>query len=167
MPIPQPSTEHLWALIKDTRFPVFTTRRSDGGLQSRPMIMQNREWQPLDYLWFFTTRDSDQVADLQWDSSVSIIYAHSDNLAYVAVFGSASVIEDTARKRLLWSPEAASWFSGGPEDPGMALVRVRIIQADCWDVRRNAVTELFRLHTPPGSAPQSGPDQGSSDATCH
>jgi general stress protein 26 len=167
MPSPQPSTsEQLWALIKDTRFPVLTTRRSDGGLLSRPVIMQNRDWQPLDYLWFFAPRDSDQVADLQWDSSVSIIYAHSDNRAYVAVFGSASVIEDTARKRLLWSPEAASWFSGGPEDPGLALVRVRIIQADCWDVRRNAVTELFRLHMPPQSTPLS-PEQDSSDATCH
>ena len=165
IPHPPPS-EKLWALIKDTRFPVITTRRSDGGLQSRPMVMQNREQDPLDYLWFFTSRDSEQVEDLQWDSSVSIIYADPGNLAYVVVFGSASVIEDGARRRLLWSPQAASWFENGPEDPAIALVRVRIIQADCWDVLRNAVTHLFKLNTSP-LASQTGSDQGNSGATCH
>ena len=55
--------------------------------------------------------------------------------------------EDAGRKRQLWSPEAESWFPGGPDDPAMALVRVRIIQADCWDVRRNAVNHLFKLDT--------------------
>ncbi len=155
IPHPPPS-EKLWALIKDTRFPVLTTSRSDGGLQSRPMIMQNRDLDPLDYLWFLTSRNSDQVQDLQWDSSVSIVYADADQLAYVVIFGSACVIEDAARKRLLWSPQSASWFEIGPEDPSTALVRVRIIQADCWDVRRNSVTHLFRLDTSPLGANAEG-----------
>src|SRR5690606_20180741 len=127
--------------------PVFTTRRADGGLQSRPMTMQNRDADPLDFLWFFAPRDSDQVADLQWDSSVSIIFADPRNQSYVAVFGSASVVEDPARKKLLWSREAQSWFPDGPDDPALALIRVRIIQADCWDATRNSVTHLFRLDT--------------------
>lgn len=161
-----PASQKLWALIKDTRFPVFTTRRSDGSLQARPMIMQNRDQDPLDYLWFFTSRDSDQVQDLQWDSSVSVIYAESDRLAYVAVFGSACVIEDTPRKRLLWSPYSETWFEQGPEDPTIALVRVRIIQADCWDVRRNSVTHLFKLDTSP-LASSCSPDQGDNGVAAH
>ena len=139
--------ETLWSLIKDIRFPAFTTRRSDGGLQSRPMTLQNRGTDPLDFLWFFAPRDSDQVADLQWDSSVSIIFADPRNQAFVAVFGSASVVEDPSRKKLLWSQEAQSWFPEGPDDPALALIRVRIIQADCWDAARNSVTNLFKLDT--------------------
>jgi general stress protein 26 len=150
--------DRLWSLIKDVRYPVITTHRSDGGLQSRPMSMQNRDTDPLDFLWLFAPRDSDQVEDLQWDSSVSIVFADSSAGVYVVVFGSASVVEDAGRKRQLWSPEAQSWFPGGPDDPTMALVRVRIIQADCWDVKRNAVNHLFKLDTsamtyrPPGQA---------------
>ena len=141
--------QKLWSLIKEVRYPVITTHRSDGGLQSRPMTMQNRDSDPLDFLWFFAPRDSDQVADLQWDSSVSIVFSDPGRGAYVVVFGSASVVEDAARKRQLWSQEAQSWFSAGPDDPAMALVRVRIIQADCWDVTSNTVTHLFKLDTSP------------------
>ena len=54
--------QKLWSLIKEVRYPVITTHRSDGGLQSRPMTMQNRDSDPLDFLWFFAPRDSDQVA---------------------------------------------------------------------------------------------------------
>ena len=137
--------ENLWSLIKDLRYPVLTTRQANGGLQSRPMSMQNRDTDPLDFLWFFAPRECEQVDDLQWDSSVNIVFADPGKSAYVAVFGSAAVVEDAARKKALWSPNASSWFAGGPEDPGLALVRVRIIQADCWDVERNAVTHLFKL----------------------
>ena len=158
-------TERLWSLIKDIRFPVLTTRSSDGGLQSRPMTMQNRDSDPLDYLWFFTPRNSDQVNDLQWDSSVSIIFARSGSLAYVAVFGSASVIEDAGRKKQLWSSEAESWYAG-PDDPVLALIRVRIIQADCWDVQQNSVTHLYRLDTSPITCPPA-PEQGSSGTIRH
>jgi general stress protein 26 len=109
--------------------------------------MQNRDVDPVDFLWFFTPRDCEQVEDLQWDSSVSIVFADPGKSAYVAVFGSAAVVEDAARKKSLWSARAQSWFPDGPEDPGLALVRARIIQADCWDAERNAVTHLFKLDT--------------------
>jgi general stress protein 26 len=139
--------QRLWSLIKDVRYPVITTHRSDGGLQARPMSMQNRDADALDFLWLFAPRDSDQVEDLQWDSSVSIVFTNSASSVYVVVFGSASVVEDAGRKRQLWSPEAQAWFPGGPDDPALALVRVRIIQADLWDVQRNAVNHLFKLDT--------------------
>lgn len=148
MSVPQAALmEKLWPLIKDVRFPVLTTRRSDGGLQSRPMTMQNRDGDPLDYLWFFTPRESDQVSDLQWDSSVSAIFADPASSGCVAVFGSGSVVEDVSRKKMLWSPEAQAWFPGGAEDASLALIRVRIIQADSWDAKSNVVTPLFKLNT--------------------
>jgi general stress protein 26 len=139
--------ERLWSLIKDVRYPIVTTHRSDGSLQARPLTMQNLDADPLGFLWLFAPRDSDQVADLQWDSSVSIVFADPGRGSYVAVFGSASVVEDAGRKRQLWSQEAQSWFAGGPDDPAAALVRVRIIQADCWDVTRNVAEHLFKLDT--------------------
>ena len=140
------STDRLWSLIRDLRYPALTTRRGDGGLQSRPMTLQNRDADPLDFLWFFAPRQSEQVDDLQWDSSVSIVFADPARSSYVAVFGSAAVVEDAPRKKALWSAEAASWFEA-PDDPSIALVRVRIIQADCWDAESNSVTRLFRLDT--------------------
>jgi len=158
--------ENLWSLIKDVRYPILTTHRADGGLQSRPMTMQNRDSDPIDFLWFFTHRESEQVDDLQWDSSVSVVFADPARSAYVTIFGSAGVIEDASRKKALWSQQASSWFEGGPEDPSLALVRVRIIQADLWDAARNAVTRLFKLDN--GAMPYKPPfDQAMSGAMRH
>jgi general stress protein 26 len=109
------------------------------------MTLQNRDTDPVDFLWFFAPRECDQVDDLQWDSSVSIVFADPGKPACVVVFGSAAVVEDVARKKALWSAHPSSWFAGGAEDPGLALVRVRIIQADWYDVEHNAATPLFKL----------------------
>ena len=41
-------TENLWSLIKDSRYPVLTTRKPNGGLRSRPMTLQNRDTDPVE-----------------------------------------------------------------------------------------------------------------------
>lgn len=168
MPIPQAALlDKFWPLVKDIRVPVVTTRRSDGSLQSRPMSMQNRDGDPLDYLWFFTPRDSDQVSDLQWDSSVSVIFADPANWSYVTVFGSGSVVEDPSRKRSLWSREAESWFPAGPDDAALALVRVRIVKADNWDAKRNILTPIFKLDTSAATGRPSPTDQAAGGILRH
>ena len=155
----------LWPLIRGLRNPILTTRRTNGGLQSRPVAMQNRETDRLDFLWFFIPADSPQVDDLQWDSAVSIVFADAHKAACVAVFGSAAVVDDTARKRVFWSAEAASRFTG-PDDPELALVRVRIIQADHWEVERNAATPIFKLDNSV-LTPKPASDRSSSGAMHH
>jgi len=157
--------DKLWPLIRNLRYPVLTTRRPDGGLRSRPVAMQNRDSERLDFLWLFTQRNGGQVEDLQWDTSASIVFAEAHHAAFVAVFGSAAVLEDSSRKKALWSPEAASGFAG-PDDPGLALVRVRIIQADHWDVEKNAATRIFRL-ADSTSPSRIIPDRGRSGAIHH
>jgi general stress protein 26 len=76
------------------------------------------------------------------------------------------VVDDRARKKMLWSAEAATWFQGGPEDPELALIRVRIIQADCWDVESNQMTPLFILES--ATMPFKSPfDQGNRRSLGH
>lgn len=141
-------SEKLWPLIRHLRYPVLTTRSRDGTLQSRPVAMQNREMDGLDFLWLFTQRDSAQVDDLQWESSAGIVFTDAQKGAYIAILGSAAVVGDIGRKRALWSPQAPDCFAG-PDDPGLALIRVRIIQADHWDVESNSATRVFKLDTSP------------------
>jgi len=145
MPTSKPgSVDELWPFIRNLRYPVLTTRRADGRLRSRPVAMQNSDSESLDFLWLFTQRNAGQVEDLQWDTSASIVFAEAQSAACVAVFGSAAVIGDISRKESLWSHEAGSCFAG-PDDPGLALLRVRIVQADHWDVEKNSATRIFRL----------------------
>ena len=116
----------LWEMIKDIRFAMFTTRHRDGHMHSRPMTTQNSELDEDANLWFFMSRDGEPVADLLQEPIVNVVYADPGEDCYVSVSGRAAVVEDLSKKRQLWSKMNEAWFPGGPADPDLALVQVRI-----------------------------------------
>lgn len=138
-------TSKLWDMIKDIRFGMFTARHGNGHLRSRPMTTQNGSRDRGAVLWFFMSRSSDPVADLQAEPDVNVAYAAPDREAYVSVSGTARVVEDTSKKRQLWSALAQAWFAGGPDDPDLALVAVYITHAEYWDMKSNKAVQLFKI----------------------
>jgi general stress protein 26 len=138
-------TKTLHDLIKDIRFAMLTTRGQAGSLRSRPMTTQNDPDHDPDCLWFFASRSGEPVADLLRDPAVNAAFADPSGDAYVSVSGSATVVEDDQRKKALWSKFAQAWFPGGPEDPDLALIRVRIESAEYWNVRESKVTQLLKM----------------------
>ena len=141
----QHARERLWALIKDIRFSMFTVRHENGHLHSRPMTTQNTLVDEDTSLWFFMSRRSETVIDLSRDPQVNIAYADVGADSYVSVSGKASVEEDLAKKRQLWTKMAQAWFAGGAEDPDLALVQVRITHADYWDAKESKLVQLFKI----------------------
>jgi len=133
----------LWDLIKDIRFAMFTSRHANGHLHSRPMTTQNTKVDEDATLWFFMTRQGDTVADIMSDSTVNIVYADPGADRYVSISGTAEVVEDAARKQLLWTTSAADWFPGGAVDPELALVQVRILHATYWANDTSKMTQLL------------------------
>ncbi|MBC8057702.1 MAG: pyridoxamine 5'-phosphate oxidase family protein [Rhizobiales bacterium] len=135
----------LWELIKDIRFAMFTTRHNNGHLHSRPMTTQNSNLDEDSNLWFFMSRKGEPVADLTADPIVNVVYADPGDDSYVSVSGTASVVEDLAKKQQLWSKMAEAWFPGGAEDADLALVRVKITHANYWDVTESKVVQLYKM----------------------
>ncbi len=136
---------HLWDLIKDMRFGMFTTHHANGHLHSRPLTTQNKSVDEDTALWFFVSRGSDTVKDIGFDDSVAVSYADPGRDAYVSVSGRARLVEDMERKRHLWSTMNEAWFPGGVEDPDLALLRLDIAHADYWDVKTNKLVQLFKM----------------------
>ena len=136
--------ELLWELVKDIQFAMFTTR-ADGRLRSRPMTTQNSEVDERASLWFFMSRGSEAVNDIGADPVVNVAYADPGRDAYVSISGEAAVVEDREKKEQLWSKLAEAWFPGGAGDPDLALVEVRIEDAEYWDVKESKVTQLFKM----------------------
>jgi general stress protein 26 len=134
----------LWELVKDIQFAMFTTR-ADGRLRSRPMTTQNSEVDERASLWFFMSRGSEAVNDIGADPVVNVAYADPGRDAYVSISGEAAVVEDRGKKEQLWSKLAEAWFPGGAGDPDLALVEVRIEDAEYWDVKESKVTQLFKM----------------------
>ena len=135
----------LWDLIKDTRFGMLTHRHDDGQLHSHPLTTQNKKVDEGATLYFFVPKDGDIVRHVATDGSVNVAYANTDADSYVSVSGQASVLEDPAKKEELFNPAAKAWFPGGPTDPNLALLAVRILEAEYWDVDDSKMVQLLKM----------------------
>lgn len=156
------NSERLWSLIHDIRFAMFTTRHANGHLHARPMTTQNSRLDEDDTLWFFMSRGSETVEDLQREPDVNVAYAHPGKDDFVSVAGQAEVIEDAAKKQQLWTKQAEAWFPGGVDDPKLALVRVTIAHADYWHAKDSKLTQVVKMaaaavtHKPPKDMSEHG-----------
>ncbi|RZL67494.1 MAG: general stress protein, partial [Variovorax sp.] len=135
----------LWELIKDTRFGMLTHRHSDGQLHSHPLTTQNKSVDEGATLYFFVPKDGDIVRHVATDASVNVAYANTDADSYVSVTGSASLLEDQAKKEELFNPMAKAWFPAGVTDPNLGLLAVRILDAEYWDVDDSKMVQLFKM----------------------
>jgi len=121
--------DELYDLIEDIEIAMFTTRRADGTLVSRPMATQKR--QPGVDLWFVTDVESDKIDDLALDPNVSLAYYDVKSYQWVSVSGTVTVSQDREMIRALYKPDWKAWFGdeggardGGPDDPRFALLLV-------------------------------------------
>jgi general stress protein 26 len=137
--------EVLWDLIKETRFCMLSHRHADGTLHSHPLTTQNKELREDGCLYFFVSKSSEVGQRLQQDGNVNLAYANPDKDTWVSVTGTARVLDDLAKKKELFNPIAKAWFPGGPEDPDMELVEVRIDEAEYWNVKENKLLQLLKM----------------------
>jgi general stress protein 26 len=124
-----PETQEVAELLEDERIAVFTTTAPDGTLMSRPMSMQEVEFDGD--LWFFASRSSRKVAHITANPQVNVATAGSSS--WVSLTGHAVVIDDLAKKQQLWNSVVAAWFPDGPDDPDVVLLRVDAASAEYWD----------------------------------
>ena len=156
---------NLWAIIKDIRFAMFTTRHVNGHLHARPMTTQNRDIDEISSLWFFMSRVNGPVDDLTRDPMVNVAYADPSKDSYVSVSGKARIVDDNAMKQKLWSKMNDAWFPDGPTDPDVALVEVRIAHAEYWDVKQSKIVQLFKMAT--ASVTGERPDLAGTKGSIH
>lgn len=116
-------------LVDDVRTCMLTTVASDGSIHSRPMIPQATDEDGT--VWFLTLADSPKVDHLRDDASVNLVYV--DGETFVSASGTASTVDDDARKKDLWNPFVESWFQTKPSDPNVVLVKVAVSGAEYWD----------------------------------
>ncbi len=139
------TSEHrkLWEKIKDVRVAMMTTLEEDGGLRSRPMYTQQVDFDGE--LWFFTADDSSKVEEISREHQVNLNYAEPKSSLYVSVSGVAELVKDHSKIEELWSPMLKAWFKGGLDDPHLALLRVRVTEAEYWDDTSNKMSQLVGM----------------------
>jgi len=121
--------DDLYALIEGIEVAMFTTRRADGRMVSRPMQVQKRE--AAADLWFVTDIETHKMDELEHDDQVNLAFYNTKSREWVSVSGRAMVTQDREIVRALYKPDWKAWFGdeggardGGPEDPRIALILV-------------------------------------------
>ncbi len=133
--------DKLWSLIKDIQVAMMTTIDDDGTLRSRPMWIQQKEFDGD--LWFFTKASSAKVFEVNQYRQVGLSFAEPKDQDYVSVSGEAQLVRDLEQARELWSESLKTWFPNGLDDPDLALLRVRVEKAEYWDAPSSAMVHLF------------------------
>lgn len=126
---PDEAREKVRELVKDTRIAMLTTVDASGRLVSRPMGVQDVEFDGD--LWFFADESSAKVDEIAHDAQVNVSF--SSGSSWLSVSGTASLVRDRERIHELWNPVAGAWFPEGPDTPSVVLVRVEADSAEYWD----------------------------------
>jgi general stress protein 26 len=121
----------LYELINDMEIAMFTTRRADGHLVSRPMATQRRA-EGAD-LWFVTDRRSEKLVEIGNDPLVNLAYYKDRTKEWVSISGRARIVDERSKVHELYAPDWRAWFGdeggpqdGTPDDPRIVLIGVDV-----------------------------------------
>ena len=134
----------FWNLAGRHRACMLTT--SDGGqLRSRPMApLLDKESGEVRFL---TRASSHKAEEISNDARVNLVFVEDGDMGYVSVVGTAKLTQDRELIRSLWSPSAQGWLPEGPDGPDVALIRVRALRAEIWDLKSLSMTSFWDMAT--------------------
>jgi general stress protein 26 len=142
--------DELYDLIEGIETAMFTTRRPNGQLVSRPMATQERI-EGAD-LWFVTDATTHKLDDLSLDPHVNCSYYNNRTHEWVSVSGVARVSKNRTRIRQLYKEEWKTWLGdqggerdGGPTDPRIALILVDADYASYMKANKSRPVILFEV----------------------
>jgi general stress protein 26 len=132
-------TRKVAELLKGERFAFLTTVMKDGRLASRPMTLQEVEFDGD--LWFFAERDSNPVRHITDSPQVNVGVGSGGT--WVSLSGDAVLVDDVAKKRELWNSAVEAWFPQGPDDDSVVLLKVEGDSAEYWDSPGGRLATVF------------------------
>ncbi|KAK3337986.1 protein bli-3 [Neurospora tetraspora] len=140
----------LSGFMTSNKFSMMTTRDSKTGyLLSRCMALAATESGGIDLL-FHTNTESGKTDDLKSDEHINISFLNSTTGDWASVSGTASIVTDRDLVRKHYSPQLKAWLGdlgdgvhdGGPEDPRIAVIRVKMVTAHYAISTKNIVGKV-------------------------
>jgi general stress protein 26 len=142
--------DDLYDLIDGIEVAMFTTRRPDGHLVTRPMQVQERT--AGTDLWFVTDLETHKLDELAHDPHVNLGFYKNKSREWVSVSGTAIITQDRDLIRGLYKPDWKAWFGKGddprygtPDDPRIALILVEAHSAIYMKTNRPRPLVLFEV----------------------
>jgi len=137
--VPAP-IQQLRKLIKGLTVGMLTTQTADGGMRSRPMLVQDVD--ENGWLWFLTDRTSRKACELDRNPHTAVVFQSPHGDRYVSAHGTAVVVHDDLELKRVWNPTYRAWFPKGRRDPEIVLIAVRVERVDYWLVPRSRLSRV-------------------------
>ncbi|MDF9715111.1 pyridoxamine 5'-phosphate oxidase family protein [Nocardioides sp. ChNu-153] len=128
-------------LVDQARIAMLTTMTSEGRHVSRPMALQDVEFDGD--LWFFTYDDSPKAAEVRTHPQVNVSFSDDKHNAWTSISGAAELVHDRAKAEELWAAPLEVWFPEGLDTPNLALIKVHVETAEYWGASQSRVKRLI------------------------
>jgi general stress protein 26 len=115
--------------------------RDGAELEGRPM--QARP-EPHEGVIYFMTDGETVLRQITADPRVMLSFADKGGQNYASITGSATIENDRAKIKELWTPWAKAFWDG-PEDPAIRVLAFRPEHARYWDAPGAVVTSIVMM----------------------
>jgi general stress protein 26 len=122
-------TDRAWELMKKIGFAMLVTQ--DGSkLRARPMSAYvDRE---ADAVYFLSDARQHKDDEIRQNPNVNLSFADAGDQKYVSVSGTASVSNDRAKIKELFTTTAKAWWDNA-DDPNIRVLKFSPDEAEYWD----------------------------------
>ena len=121
--------ERVWDLMKKIGFAMLVTRDGEK-LRARPMSAYLDR--AANAILFLTDARRHKDEEIARDPHVNLSFADTGGQKYVSLTGTATVSNDRAKIRELFSTPAKAWWDS-PEDPNIRVLKITPDDAEFWD----------------------------------
>lgn len=147
---------HVWELMEKIGTAMLVTW--DGTSQrARPMAASVRPREQA--IYFLTDARRDKIEQIEHFPKVLLTFADTGGQKYVALTGRATVSNDRAKIKDLWSPFAKAWWDSA-EDPNIRVLRIDPDEAELWDSPGTLIATVKMLTA---AATGTRPDMGDNE----
>lgn len=134
--------EKLREMIKDIDLCMLTTVDESDDLHSRPMSL-NSDVDEQGNLWFFTSSNSHKASEIERTPNVNVSFIDTRKQHYVSISGTAELVRDKQKIKELWKPVLKAWFPDGPDQPDVALLKIKMTKAEYWDGPSSTIAQAI------------------------
>jgi general stress protein 26 len=132
---------HVAELVDRAKISMFTTMTASGKHVSRPMAVQEVEFDGD--LWFFCYDDSAKAQQIRTNPEVNVSFANDKQSEWTSLSGRAEIVYDRQQAEQLWAAPLKIWFPDGLDTGGLCLIKVHVDSAEYWESPSSKVRQLI------------------------
>jgi general stress protein 26 len=121
--------QRVWDLMKTIGFAMLVTHDGDK-LRARPMSAYVARDENMIYFLTDARRQKDE--EIASNPGINLSFADAGSQTYVSLTGTATVSNDRAKIRDLFTTTAKAWWDS-PEDPNIRVLKITPDDAEFWD----------------------------------